>query len=111
MPFSSVFLVSAAFSLASFREVEGYEPREISFSFPRKWYFSRQLFVPLGVMSRYSPLPSKSFLCLFSGFRGADSGVGQGHGVILLCGFSYPDAYSKIWGMFMYVLKFHWMLK
>ena len=52
----------------------------------------------------------KEFLRFFSRFCGADGGIGQGHGVILLQGVYYPDIYPKKWGMSMYLLKFGWTI-
>ena len=57
------------------------------------------------------PFGVKEFLLLFSRFGGADCGIGQRHGVVLLCRFVYPRTYPKKWGMSMCPVKSIWTLK
>lgn len=95
MPFSMAFLASIAFSLASFREVAGVGAEGNQLFLALKVVFQSPAFCASRRDEQVQPFAVKEFLCFFSRFRGADDGIGQGYGVILLQGFYYLDMYPK----------------
>ena len=104
MPFSMAFLASIAFSLASFREVAGVGAEGNQLFLAHECGIQSSAFACSGVMSRYSPLPSKSFCAFLAGFAARMAVSVRGMGVILLQGFYYLDMYPKM-GMSMYLFN------